>query len=270
MKNLRKRLEQFFLCTALGACITVSLCWLVATAVPLAPNSGTWLEVDNFPHRTWETSPPIELTTPSSRTKDSIPSRSRIARSWKRLMIVDTNEVVTETELAKRMHDCAETTRLLLVEAAHTNPGEPIPELPNCSYNVTSVTYFMVDEAYGWPLLAMQTTRAGATSPYKVASPFQVSSLTEGLEHPLPRTWSRSGSWSTLPLKPVWRGFLTNTIFWGVCIAAIGFSWSFIKRAWRSRRGVCVQCCYALRGLQVCPECGTPSPIQPATSQSTP
>jgi hypothetical protein len=63
-----------------------------------------------------------------------------------------------------------------------------------------------------------------------------------------------------LPCIPLWPGFLVDTAFWG---GAAFLVWSgrggagFVRRGVRRRRGRCVGCGYELKGLAVCPECGS-------------
>lgn len=261
MKQLHKCLRHGVQCLILGVCLTVLLCWFFAAAVPVKFSNGLWTTVDHFPRPSWETTPPTEFSDLSSRTQDKIAGHAKISRSWERVLLLETGEIVTQSELDERLKICMEVTMLLAQEAAQTNPGGPLPEVPNCSYNIESLTYFIVDDAFGWPFEAMRTTRAGVSSRSKVSSPFQLTATAQGLSNPLTNTWFTFKPASNLPLVPIWTGFVANVIFWTVCMASLAFSWSSIKRAWRRHRGICVQCCYAVRQLPICPECGTPSKV---------
>lgn len=69
-----------------------------------------------------------------------------------------------------------------------------------------------------------------------------------------PRTW-------TFPIMPLWTGFAINTLLyasigWSIVRAFLSSLWFTIRRR-RRRRGLCVACAYPVRGLSVCPECGT-------------
>ena len=61
-----------------------------------------------------------------------------------------------------------------------------------------------------------------------------------------------------VPLRPVWPGFLGNTVLYAVvAMGMIGCSW-FVRRGYRRWRGRCIACGYDLRGDldRGCPECG--------------
>lgn len=66
-----------------------------------------------------------------------------------------------------------------------------------------------------------------------------------------------------LPLKPIWLGFLLNTLFWSTTVFVACWVWKHAVTDPRVRRrfarGLCVKrrCAYPLNGAQVCPECGT-------------
>ncbi len=61
-----------------------------------------------------------------------------------------------------------------------------------------------------------------------------------------------------VPLRPVWPGFLGNTVLYTVvAVGVIGCAW-LVRRAYRRWRGRCIGCGYDLRGDldRGCPECG--------------
>ena len=71
---------------------------------------------------------------------------------------------------------------------------------------------------------------------------------------------------TTLPLAPIWPGFLANTIFYA--LAWMGVFWAArrinigvlrpTRRKRRLRRGRCPNCGYPFGDLPRCPECGDP------------
>lgn len=59
-----------------------------------------------------------------------------------------------------------------------------------------------------------------------------------------------------LPLRPLWPGFIINTLFYGAILwplFAIPFA---ARRALRRRRGLCTKCAYPIGTSAVCTECG--------------
>lgn len=69
-----------------------------------------------------------------------------------------------------------------------------------------------------------------------------------------------------LPTAPIWRGFLDDAALYGA-IAFPLISMRHWVRQRRSRLGLCEKCAYPVKGLNRCPECGTPSrPQAPRTT----
>jgi len=61
-----------------------------------------------------------------------------------------------------------------------------------------------------------------------------------------------------LPLRPIFPGFIVNTLFYSGVWFGIFFGVGFFKRVLRRKRGRCVKCSYDLRREfdKGCPECG--------------
>jgi len=61
-----------------------------------------------------------------------------------------------------------------------------------------------------------------------------------------------------LPLRPIWSGFLINTLFYAPIWFGLFFGFTRAKRFVRTQRGRCPRCGYDLRGQMHtgCPECG--------------
>ncbi|MDY7109254.1 MAG: hypothetical protein SYC29_11525, partial [Planctomycetota bacterium] len=62
-----------------------------------------------------------------------------------------------------------------------------------------------------------------------------------------------------LPLRPMWPGFLINTLFYAAVLWLLIPGPFMLRRLIRRRRGRCVKCGYDLRGALPgagCPECG--------------
>ena len=61
----------------------------------------------------------------------------------------------------------------------------------------------------------------------------------------------------TLPLRPIWRGFAINTIFYAALLWPLLSGPFALRRLNRRKRGLCVACGYDLRHADhaACPEC---------------
>jgi len=84
-------------------------------------------------------------------------------------------------------------------------------------------------------------------------------------------TLEGNGAGRALPLRPIFPGFLVNTLFYAAIWFGIFFGVAALRRALRKKRRRCVKCSYDLRGHQLpspsgrgaggegvkgCPECG--------------
>ena len=114
--------------------------------------------------------------------------------------------------------------------------------------------WLWVFDARGWPMLAMSC----AYSYDGVSSRAHNAILT-----PLPpRARGDLGAipWPVgLPVRPIWPGFLFNSLFWGAAWLALLTIPLSICRSLRRRRGQCPKCAYDLRATPAgnpCPECG--------------
>ena len=69
---------------------------------------------------------------------------------------------------------------------------------------------------------------------------------------------TRSVDATVLPLRPIWPGFLIDTVFYAAIWFALFFGFASAKRAIRRKRGRCPRCGYDLRGnlSAGCSECG--------------
>ena len=122
--------------------------------------------------------------------------------------------------------------------------------------------------AQGWPLISSlaiwhDRTRDGIAGP----DSWQISGWS-GIQIDLRReAWGPS---KALPLRPIWPGFVIDTLFYGAIWGGVWFGFVGAKRGIRLRRGRCPMCGYDLRGhrhegteaqrheglVAGCPECG--------------
>lgn len=71
-----------------------------------------------------------------------------------------------------------------------------------------------------------------------------------------------------LPIRPIWPGFLINTLFYAAILWLIFAGPFALRRTIRRRRGCCPACGYPVGVSPRCTECG--AEVVPNTSTSTP
>jgi hypothetical protein len=66
---------------------------------------------------------------------------------------------------------------------------------------------------------------------------------------------------TVLPVQPIWRGLLANTVLYAAVIGALTLGPSHLRRRRRRARGLCIRCGYQLApAVPRCPECGNGQP----------
>ena len=123
-----------------------------------------------------------------------------------------------------------------------------------------------IEEGRGWPMLSMywhadahiiidQDERS--IDPVGLSRPLL--ELHDGIDLGRPELWANPIlKVRVLPLRPIWPGFVINTIFYAAMLWLIFAIPGFVRRRVRIQRGRCTACGYDLRGTdhKVCPECG--------------
>jgi hypothetical protein len=61
-----------------------------------------------------------------------------------------------------------------------------------------------------------------------------------------------------LPVRPLWPGFLINTLFYAAILWLLFAIPGRIRRTMRLKRGLCPKCAYPLGSSDLCTECGAP------------
>jgi len=104
--------------------------------------------------------------------------------------------------------------------------------------------------------------------------------------HPSPTTWhiglpppnacpgfrGQDDDWKRLPLRPLWPGFIVNTLFYAIILWLLIPGPFVLRRVIRVKRGRCPQCGYDLRGQLPgagCPECGWMRASGPTADRET-
>ena len=66
--------------------------------------------------------------------------------------------------------------------------------------------------------------------------------------------------WRILPLRPIWQGFVINTLFYAVILWGLYAAPFALRRCFRIKRGLCPACAYPIGESAICTECGEPVP----------
>ncbi len=95
----------------------------------------------------------------------------------------------------------------------------------------------------GWPVLSLQGERHFEPGPvtYRFAWLAQESLV---------------GEWRFIPLRPIWPGFVANTVLYGALLWLAIPGLLVLRRLVRVRRGRCPGCGYPCSESAVCSECG--------------
>ena len=104
----------------------------------------------------------------------------------------------------------------------------------------------LIEDARGWPLLAM-VCRFEDLDGYghRFVARGGLELATAGPGQP-----------RALPIVPIWRGFLANTMLYAALLWLLFFAPFTLRRHLRARRGLCPACAYPVGELSVCSECG--------------
>jgi hypothetical protein len=134
-------------------------------------------------------------------------------------------------------------------------PGEPVRAVIPTEELATSLTLADV----GWPVASLQmeyrveTQWSGWTAEESWFPAWELpDNLWElGLDRP---RWALG----RVPLRPLWPGFLIDSLFYAAIWFGVFLAPGMAKRAIRRKRGRCPRCGYDLRGELAggCPECG--------------
>ena len=136
-------------------------------------------------------------------------------------------------------------------------------------YRKGGVVYWIIEHRYGLLWRSMVSFRGGGdagggqfiTDPNSPASHRpDFPPLASGFE--IPSWFPKRFHGRTLPLRPMWPGFLYSTLVYGAFAWPVLCAPGFLRkrcRLRRRRRGLCVWCKYPVRAFAVCPECGKPT-----------
>jgi hypothetical protein len=77
---------------------------------------------------------------------------------------------------------------------------------------------------------------------------------------PVQLSTSEKSMLNNLPIRPLWPGFVVNTLFYAASLWLLICGPFALRRFVRMRRGLCPKCAYPMGEAAVCTECGKPLP----------
>lgn len=135
---------------------------------------------------------------------------------------------------------------------SQTSVMRTVPTTLAPGFEVQQGTHVTSRERSGWPFPALDV-REMSPQPTSEQTLWAVCRLRldEGIV-------VRSGysSYSSLPLRPYWPGFLAGVASWSICWGSVLGLGRRTVRLRRRARGLCISCRYPVRDLDTCPECG--------------
>jgi hypothetical protein len=117
----------------------------------------------------------------------------------------------------------------------------------------------------GWPLYSFEaeTYQAGANALFALPPPQVQDGLVIKLPPALRKTYRFVSSPTRIvPLRPIWRGFATNTTFYAAILWLLLAAPFALRRLLRTRRSLCPHCAYPVGAGNVCTECGNAVPVK--------
>lgn len=137
-------------------------------------------------------------------------------------------------------------------------PSQLMPDWANLPlephFALRSILELLVFDARGWPLISLWCKREVLDSRNQLAA------VEGGIKTGLPKFQYGSilgGHRPALPLRPIWRNFAVNTLFYALILWLVVRGPFVLRRIIRQRRGRCPGCGYPVGSSAVCTECGS-------------
>jgi hypothetical protein len=118
--------------------------------------------------------------------------------------------------------------------------------------HVAPFSRFVVGRARsGWPVLSMEYSLWEDAEPNRVVSRY---------------AWLLQRNGRALGSRPLWPGFVINTVFYAVLLWLLFAAPFALRRRRRIKRSLCPACAYPVGASDVCTECGKPVTPKEITS----
>lgn len=158
--------------------------------------------------------------------------------------------------------------KIQMIESSAIGASDPI----SANYGPNQIPSFEITlirrATAGWPLYCMKCdvnpdpfVIVGAIIPIEVENKSTLSEINiwkYGISIPQSLQWFRWSTKREIPLRPIWPGFVINTVCYTVFLLLLTLGPLSFRNIIRRKRGLCIKCAYDLRGTEhnVCPECG--------------
>jgi len=236
--GMKRWIVNIVLCLVVGAVINVSVAWLLAWFISQPFQSKQTSTLDNKNYRMGV---------------DDLDQPSWFFATW---LEIGSIQICSEP-----FQLLGEDFDLSLFEALRKIKGTKLFNFPNgvrpidpLDANEWKLVKPLVEDLRGWPLYSMRCSFSlrwiGSNSG---------SHTYNGIELEVKSSPSYDYAWMglrALPLRPIWTGFIVNTLFYGVIVWLVVLGPFVLRRFLRSKRGLCKKCAYPIGTSAVCSECG--------------
>ena len=118
--------------------------------------------------------------------------------------------------------------------------------------DATVATIVRIQSGWPWRSFRYSTTSTTDTNSWSAQFAFSRSR----------RMTSQESESFLLPLTPIWKGFLYNSlVYFAILVALLLVPW-LVRRWIRLKRGLCPRCAYPIGVSDRCTECGAPLPAR--------
>lgn len=230
--DMKRRFLSIIFCLGIGAVINVGVAWTLAATV------GTE-GLDDWQGLGWRA---CDLDSPYR----GLVTMSKVGLGSSRVV----TEVFTRDFLGTPFPPVSAKPEEIVPDwaaALHQFPLDFDPKEAN--------TKIRIHDARGWPYLSLWSSYDANSNSIKqdwireTTHGISIDSLNDVSNREI-------GNQRLLPLRPIWSGFIINTLFYGVIVWLVVLGPFVLRRFIRARRKLCRKCAYPIGTSMVCTECG--------------
>ncbi len=236
--DMKRRIVSIVLCLVLGAVINVAVAWIFA----------------------WFISQPIQNRQPGLLGRDNyyFGIGDIVQPSWYVMTWWEIGSTQICSEPFQRLEEDIgpEFSNVLREDGGVELFNFPSDIRPNHPLDMTERAQIepLVEDFRGWPLYSM---RCSFSIRWLGRPPG--ARTHDGIELEFKSQQGYGYGWMgvrALPLRPIWSGFIINTLFYGVFVWLAVPGEFALRRLLRAKRGLCMKCAYPIGTGEVCTECG--------------